>query len=179
MISDNDLMYQAQSGDLDKLGLLYKRHNKAVFGYFYRTTFNADLSEDLTQNVFYRVVKYRDRFRGEGKFTSWMYSIAHNVLSDHFRKNSKTEYHDDITEHELPDPVNLDTQIMVKEQKDILKTAMKKLKVNQREALIMSRYHGLKYREIADILNCTENVVKSRIFRAINTLTDIISDIEK
>ncbi|MFC1564035.1 RNA polymerase sigma factor [candidate division KSB1 bacterium] len=172
-------MFQAQSGDLDKLGLLYKRHNKTLFGFFYRTTFSVDVSEDLTQNVFYRIVKYRDRFRGEGKFTTWMYSIAHNVLSDHFRKNSRIEYHDDITEFDLPDSEDLDTQIVVREQKALLKDALKELKTDQREALIMSKYQGLKCREIAAIFNCTENVVKSRIFRAINKLTEIISDIEK
>ncbi len=150
-----------------------------LFGYYYRITCNVEISEDLVQNVFYRIVKYRDMFKGEGKFTSWMYSIAHNVLSDHFRKNSKHERNSDIDDFEIPSTENLDGRIIIQDQQEILKKAIKKLNSDQREALILKKYHDLKYKEIADILECSENVVKARVFRAINKLTDIISDIEK
>ena len=91
-LSDNVLMVKVQEGDLDKLGLLYQRYKKILFGYFYRQTCLAAISEDLVQNVFFRILKYRKQFRNEGKFTSWMYSIAHNVFIDHVRKQKGIEY---------------------------------------------------------------------------------------
>jgi RNA polymerase sigma factor (sigma-70 family) len=86
--SDNELMGEVRSGDLDKLGLLFERHKDALFGYFYRNTHSAEISEDLVQSVFLRILKYRARFSGDGKFTTWMYHIAHNVHTDHFKKNN-------------------------------------------------------------------------------------------
>ena len=79
--SDNVLMQKVQSGDLDKLGLLYQRYKKILFAYFYRQTCIAATSEDLVQNVFHRILIYRKQFRNEGKFSSWMYSINEALVA--------------------------------------------------------------------------------------------------
>ncbi len=76
-----------KSGEIDRLGLLFERYKKPLFGYFYRTFHDKETSEDLVQNVFIRILKYRSKFTGYGKFSSWMYRIAHNVSVDYYRKN--------------------------------------------------------------------------------------------
>jgi RNA polymerase sigma-70 factor (ECF subfamily) len=86
-ISDNALMLKVKEGDLDKLGLLFERYKRPLYGFFYGLTKNGEVSEDLVQNVFLRILKYRYLFRGEGDFKTWMFHIARNVNNDHFRKN--------------------------------------------------------------------------------------------
>jgi RNA polymerase sigma factor (sigma-70 family) len=177
-ISDNVLMQKVQAGDVDKLGLLYQRYKKTLFAYFYRLTNIAATSEDLVQNVFQRILLYHKQFRNDGKFTSWMYSIAHNVFIDYLRKKKRIEYSDDLTQWDLPDDNDLDENILKKEQQNILRNAINQLSQEQRETLILSRFHDLKYREIADILNVSEGTIKVRIFRAMNNLKKIYSKME-
>jgi len=176
--SDNVLMTKVQAGDLDKLGLLYQRYKKILFGYFYRQTCVAATSEDLVQNVFQRILIYRKQFRNEGKFTSWMYSIAHNVFIDHVRKQKRIEYSDDLSQWDVAEDDNSDEKILKNEQKQMLENAIKQLSQEQREALVMSRYQELKYREIAEILKVSEGTIKVRIFRAVNNLKKICAKME-
>ncbi len=74
--SDNNIMLMVKSGEIDRLGLLFERYKKPLFGYFYRTFHDKETSEDLVQNVFIRILKYRSKFTGYGKFSSWMYRIG-------------------------------------------------------------------------------------------------------
>lgn len=171
-------MTKVQAGDLDKLGLLYQRYKKILFAYFYRQTCVAATSEDLVQNVFQRILVYRKQFRNEGKFTSWMYSIAHNVFIDHIRKQKRIEYSDELTKWDVQEDNNLDENILINEKKQILEKAIKQLSQEQREALVMSRYQELKYREIAEILKVSEGTIKVRIFRAVNNLKKICAKME-
>ena len=176
--SDNVLMQKVQAGDLDKLGLLYQRYKKKLFAYFYRLTCVAATSEDLVHNVFQRILTYHKQFRNEGKFSSWMYSIAHNVFMDNVRKQKGITYSDDLTKWDVQDDIDLDENILKKEQQEILENAIKQLNPEQRETLVLSRYHELKYREIAEIFNVTESTIKVRIFRAMKNLKKIYANME-
>ncbi len=171
-------MLKVQAGDLDKLGLLYQRYKKKLFAYFYRLTCVAASSEDLVQNVFQRILIYRKQFRNEGKFKSWMYSIAHNVFLDYVRKQSRIEYSDDLEKWDVLEENGLEEQILQKEQSEILENAIKQLNQEQRETLVLSRFHELKYREIAEILNVSEGTIKVRIFRAMKNLKKIYAKME-
>lgn len=177
-ISDNVLMVKVQSGESDKLGLLYQRYRKILFAYFYRLTSKAATSEDLVQNVFHRILIYWKQFRNQGKFSSWMFSIAHNVFIDSLRKEKRTEYHENMSKWDSPDDYRVDDQIEKSEQQEMLKIAISQLSAEQREPLILSRYHELKYKEVAKILNCSEGNVKVRIFRAITNLKKICAKME-
>ena len=84
--TDHQLMLAVRDGDLDKLGHLFEKHHKQLYNMYLRQLEDPLLSEDMVQEVFYRMLKYRHTYRGEGKFTTWMYSIAHNVRIDHFRR---------------------------------------------------------------------------------------------
>ncbi len=79
-------MLQVKSGDTDKLGLLFERYNRALFGYFMRMTGCPSLSEDLVQDVFVRILKYRHTYKDEGSFMTWLFRIARNTHIDHYRK---------------------------------------------------------------------------------------------
>jgi RNA polymerase sigma factor (sigma-70 family) len=176
--SDNELMGEVRSGDLDKLGLLFERHKDALFGYFYRNTHSTETSEDLVQSVFLRILKYRARFSGDGKFTTWMYHIAHNVHTDHYKKNNTQANTDRISTVE---PKNCDTAeklFLKSETVQLIEKALRRLSKDKREILVLSRYQGLRYREISEILGCSEGAVKVRIFRAIMNLKQIYTELE-
>jgi len=89
-------MLKVKNGDLDHLGLLYERYKKQLFGFFYNLNRDKDLSEDLVQNTFIRIIKYKHGFKGDGEFKSWMFHIARNVNIDHFKKNKKNNETDSL-----------------------------------------------------------------------------------
>ena len=92
---DCKTMQAVQQGDIDKLGVLFEKHHKHVYNFFLRQNGNPQISEDLVQDVFFRILKYKHTYRAEAKFSTWMFSIAHNVKKDQYRKKS---HHDKIVE---------------------------------------------------------------------------------
>ena len=177
--SDNAIMLKVKAGDLDKLALLFERYNRPLFGFFYRSCGQAESSEDLVQNVFMRMLKYRHTFTGEGKFTTWMYHLARNVLADHYKKQKKLGYSDDFAQVENMNDYT-DTQHQQQEENLVLlRKAIGQLSPDKQEVLVMSRYQGLKYKEIAEILQCTEANVKVRVYRAVQELRKIYLQLEQ
>jgi RNA polymerase sigma factor (sigma-70 family) len=166
------------AGDLDKLGFLYDKYKLSLYAYFYRLTCgDGHSSEDLVHTVFYRVIKYKDKYKGSGTFSGWLFTIAHNAGMDFARKeknirlmNSNYRYtHEDSI---LPeDPEN-------DEKSALLFKALSMLKPDEREILILSKQDCIRYKEIARILNCRENAVKIRVFRALKKLKEIYDELE-
>jgi RNA polymerase sigma-70 factor (ECF subfamily) len=167
------------AGETDKMAILYERYKKPLYAYFFRVTRgNCHSSEDLVHTVFYRVMRYKSTYTGQGNFMSWLFRIAHNAAIDHNRlfksaENYRSEiYASGVTSF---DPDELDKR----DQYKMLELAMNKLPVEEREMLVLGKIDGMKYRDIADIMNTTENNVKIKIFRALKKLKDIYSAIEK
>jgi len=178
LFSDVELMLKVHEGQTDKLALLFERYNKSLFSYFYRYCGRQDVSEDLVQNVFYRILKYRKDYNGSGKFTTWMYKIAHNLAIDYYRKEGCYLYNDvDRLVDENEDMA--DKTLIKKEKIRLLRQALYQLKPHEREVLIMSKYQELTYKEIGSILNSPEGTIKSRVFRAIQSLKEIYSVLER
>ena len=84
------MMLSVKAGDLDKMGLLFERHHRALYNFFYYMTGRRESSEDMVQNVFFRMLKYRHTFSGEGEFRTWMYHLGRNVLKDFLKKNKRS-----------------------------------------------------------------------------------------
>jgi RNA polymerase sigma factor (sigma-70 family) len=171
-LSDNALMQKVKNGDIDKMGLLYERYHRHLYRFLYNMTRQKELSEDLVQNVFIRMLKYNDGFQGYGEFKTWMYRIARNTLYDHFKKVKNTPVHTDVKEYEtrIVGEHFSDAQIEKEQELKLLEVAMEKLSPENRELLVLCRFEELKYNEIAKILNTTEGAIKVRIHRALNLL---------
>src|ERR1700759_4883158 len=86
IFSDNSLMLKVKSGDLDKMALLFQRYHRPLYGFLYHMTGQREASEDMVQNVFYRMLRSRHTFTGDGEFKTWMYHLARNVVKDHYKK---------------------------------------------------------------------------------------------
>ncbi len=163
-------MYQVHSGQLDSLGLLYDRYQSQLYGFFTSMTQDKELSADLVQNVFYRLLKYRSQFRG-GSFKTWMFHIARNVLNDQYKRKQKiiNSSLDDYKEY-VKDEKYTDDDLHRREDIHQLNKAMAALSDDKREILLLSKYQDKNYKEIAEILGTTEGNVKVKVFRALNDL---------
>lgn len=173
-------MMKVKNGDLDKLGLLFERYNRPLFSFFYRMCKEAELCEDLVQSVFERMLKYRDSYTGDGKFTTWMFSIARNAHIDHYRKQQREGISVEIDEERLEVEQEESKAVVNKKQKkELLEIALSLLDEDKREVIVLSRFEGLKYKEIADILDTTEGAVKVKMFRAMKELKDLVNTLNE
>src|SRR5579872_5758178 len=107
---DNANMLKVRSGDLDKMALLFHRHHRPLFGFLFHMTRQKEASEDLLQNVFYRMLRSRHTFTGEGDFRTWMYFIARNVAKD-FLKKSRAAADIAVLEERMATGVPADVQL--------------------------------------------------------------------
>jgi RNA polymerase sigma factor (sigma-70 family) len=171
-LSDNALMLKVKEGDFDKMGLLFERYHQPLYGFLFRMTRQKETSEDLVQNVFFRMLKYRKGFLGSGEFKTWMYHLARNVLNDHFKKNkNKSSFYDlQDFEDKIEGGQFANVQIEKKQELKTLEVALGDLSEENRELLILCRYQELKYQEIAKVLEISEGAVKVRVHRALNQL---------
>lgn len=179
-LADNTLMENVRQGDLDKLGLLFERYKRPLYGFFYGMNKDQELSEDLVQNTFLRILKYRHLFRGEGDFKTWMFHIARNVGHDHYRKN-KIRLKEPVEnwENKLGHSEDRSTQWQQLEEHQMLTLALERLPEDKREVLLLSKYQDKKYKEIGEILGCTEGAVKVKVFRALQELKSVYQQLEK
>jgi len=179
--SDKQLMYQVKNGDLDKLGLLYERYNLRLFSFFYRLTQNREVSEDLVQSVFERILKYRSTYSGDGKFETWIFRIARNLQSDDYRRRESSPIDTDTPDFEIISNTLADSSN--DHDKDLnqwlVRQAMDRLDPEKKEALVLSRFEGFRYREIANIMGCSESAIKVRVFRALNEMKEIITNLRR
>ncbi|MCG8374491.1 MAG: RNA polymerase sigma factor [Balneolales bacterium] len=174
-------MMKVKDGDFDKLGLLFERHNRALFSFFYRKTFDSQLSEDLVQSVFERMLKYRATYTGSGTFTTWMFSIARNAHIDHYRKEKRRKEDEILDEERIVADIPSGYAEMNerKKQKILLERALEQLTDDKKEVLILSRFEGLRYQEIAEIQGVSESAVKVRMFRAMKDLKEIVTTLSE
>lgn len=180
-MSDNALMIRVKRGEIEYLGSLFERYHRRLFAFFYRLTNRKDVSEDLVQAVFERILKYKESFSDDKPFASWMFGIARNLHLDYY-KGQKREYlasedidfdtlQHDTTNHNSENDLELD-QLLVRK-------ALNKLDPEKKQVLILSRYEGLRYREIADIMECSESAIKVRVFRALQEMKESIIVLRK
>lgn len=162
-------MQKVKDNDLDKLGLLYERYKGQLFGYFYNMNKDKDLSEDLLQNVFIRVIKYKHSFKGEGEFRTWLFHIARNVNYDHHKKSIRTmtDRIDDWEDRLKDDNNDSDA---IENNLQLLERSIDLLDYEKKELVTMSKLKNMKYKQIGEVLNCTEGAVKVKVFRALKEL---------
>jgi RNA polymerase sigma-70 factor (ECF subfamily) len=137
-------MLAVKAGQADKLGVLFERYSKALFSFFYRMTSDKETSQDLVQNVFFRMLKYKHTFTADGKFITWMYHLARNVSADHFKKSKRFSFSRslDLWESRIPGDSNREDQLSKEQELELLQQALEQLPFEKREVLVLSRYPG-------------------------------------
>jgi RNA polymerase sigma factor (sigma-70 family) len=166
-------MRAVRDGEVGKLGLLFERHHAALFDFLSRMTGDRTAAEDMVQDVFVRMLKYRATFRDEGRFQTWMFRIARNARADYFRERGAAgEVSDDGIDPpaETPGPARL---LELGEDVAFLKRALLRLRTDRRELIIFTRYRGMRHEEIGELLGIDAGTVKVRIHRAMKELRNI------
>jgi RNA polymerase sigma-70 factor (ECF subfamily) len=178
--NDDRLMARVGAGEVGLLSMLFERHHRALFRFFNHLCSGGGVAEDLTQEVFFRMLKFRATFRPvvdgkEARFTPWMYQIARNVHADHLRKRrSETSLSEEGEMRREPSDPGISAELALVRSSDltILRRAFQRLPADRRELLVLSRWQSLPYDEIAEILQCEPGAVKTRVFRAMRQLGD-------
>lgn len=170
--SDTELMRAVRDGDVTRLGVLFERHHLRLFNLFRRLGAPPATSEDLVQEVFFRMLKYRNNFRDDGAFQPWMYQLARNISADHYRKHGKDRQGLEDPP-EIPDAAPLAPENLERSESERrMRRALLSLPPEKREVLVLSRYQLMKYDQIAAVLGCSVGAVKVRVHRAIKDLRD-------
>jgi RNA polymerase sigma-70 factor (ECF subfamily) len=171
---DEDLMLEVRNGAGETLGVLFDRYHTPLHNFYSKLTGDRTLSEDLVQEVFLRILKYRQSYQEGTPFRAWIYQIARNARVDHYRKTPKH-----ITfEPEMAPAVMPKDSAQHSEEAELLHRALMQLPEEKREILILSRFQELKYDEIARLLGCELGTVKTRIHRAIHELRQTFRQLE-
>ncbi len=179
--SDHELMLAVRAGEIRRLGDLFERHHRPLYGFFVRLTNQPSASEDLVQIVFYRILKYRHTYRNEGKFSAWIYHLARKVAADHFRKHASIPTPADPADfHNHPDQAPApDTNAATSDDLVLLRQALTRLTHEHREVLVLARLEHLNHQEIARLLDCSVGAVKVRAHRALKELREVYFKIRK
>jgi len=165
--NDLSLVLEAQKGSSESFGRLYDIYIKKIYEFVYFKTLNKEVAEDVTSTVFLKAWDKIKQFK-EGSFSAWLYMIARNAVTDHYRRE---KFHDDIDDcWDLSDGADFLGQIDNDLNVEIIREAMKSLKTQEREILIMRFWLGLSFREIAERLEKKEGAIKMSLSRTLKSL---------
>jgi RNA polymerase sigma-70 factor (ECF subfamily) len=175
---DTALMIEVSRGDVASFDLLLNRHRNSVVNHLFRLVQNHAIAEELAQDVFIRVYRSRAKYQPDAKFTTWLFRITTNVALN-WRRDTRRERGlvrlDDEIRHvhnkELWDRVpRADERLLQEHRSNQVRAAIDALPPKQMAAVLMHKYEGLEYVEIAEALDCSLPALKSLLFRAYETL---------
>lgn len=171
-------MMAVREGDLDELGTLFSEYQGALVGYFRRMGRSQENSEDLAQETFWRILKYRKSYDTRRPFRAWMYQIARNLMYDEAKRSiRRNQFIDDSkqeeAEYSAKSDSNVEAEVEKGEQKQLLREALAKMPEEKRELIVLCRFEEMPYSEIADVFGCSVGALKVRLFRALKELKEI------
>ena len=168
-IPDETIMENVKEGNLSGMSILFERYHRKLYNFFLKMGLKSDISQDLTQNLFYRMIRYKNTYKSGASVKSWIYQIARNLHSDYRRQEKRSG--NLITNTDLyPTDVADDTDNYHEEDFEKLDRAFLTLSDAQRELIVLSRYQGLKYEEISPIVKQSVPAIKVAMYRAIKQL---------
>jgi len=173
--TDFAIVRRVQAGDVAAFDQLIRKYRERVFGVVYNLTANREDTADLTQDAFIKAFQAINRFHGQSSFFTWLYKIAVNTTLSHLRKNrlrsffsleqiqedSNTQFVD-----ELADKNGASREVYLRELQEKLNEAMLKLSIKHRTVITLFEIDGLSHAEIAQVMDCSEGTVRSRLHYA-------------
>ena len=186
---DVQLMLRFQKGDMEAFQRLFSKYSPSVVNFAFRFVGSRDRAEELAQEVFLQVYRWQDRYEPKAKFSTWLFKIANNHCLNEVRKgeykvvreslDSQVDNQGEEREWDLPDtnPRKGDEILAAKQVAGRIQNILHRLPASQRSALMLSRWEGLSYQEVAEVLGTTEKAVKSLVFRATQSLREGLQEI--
>jgi RNA polymerase sigma-70 factor (ECF subfamily) len=169
--ADLESMEQVRRGEAAGAARLFQRYAAPLLRFTGGILGDPAEAEEITQDVFLKVIGRADQYDGRAPVASWLFAIATNACRDRLRRSVRRpsiplEAVTEVREPGLP----ADERLAHRQRRDAVRRALSELSLEQREALVLARYHGMPYAEIAKVLDISEGAVKTRIFRAMETL---------
>ncbi len=176
--TDEELVARSIGGDSDSFNELVLRWERPIYALAYRVIGREEDARDVCQETFLRAFRALNGFRGQAKFSSWLYRIALNLCRDWVRRERRTplvQPPEDVPLTDLAtaaaEPVESVEDLVARgELMRTVEAAMARLPEEQRTAIILKEYHGLTFQEIADLVGCPLSTVKTRLYQGLNVL---------
>jgi len=175
--TDEELVARAQGGDVESFNQLIVRWERPIYALAYRVIGREEDARDVCQDAFLRAYRALPGFKGQAKFSSWLYRIALNLCRDWIRRQRRApvqQLPEDSDASELAGetgPVeSIEELVARRELTAIVEEAMSVLSEEQRTAIILKEYHGMTFQEIADMQGCPLSTVKTRLYQGLSLL---------
>ena len=184
--SDEELVARSIGGDVDSFNQLILRWERPIFALAYRVIGREEDARDVCQETFLRAFRALPGFKGQAKFSSWLYRIALNLCRDWIRRQRRApvmqppegvDLVDLVSEHGPSE--SIEELVARQELSAIVEQAMKLLSEEQRTAIILKEYHGMTFQEIADLQGCPLSTVKTRLYQGLTVLRRHLEKNEK
>ena len=177
MWTDEDLVARSRGGDLESFNQLVLRWERPIYAFAYRVIGREEDARDVCQETFLRAFRSLPGFRGQAKFSSWLYQIAMNLCRDWMRRQRRAptvQMAEGADPAELADeggPVeSIEDLVARRELSAVVEEAMALLPEEQRTAIVLKEYHGMTFQEIADLQGCPLSTVKTRLYQSLSVL---------
>lgn len=181
LITDAVLVRNYMDGDEHSLSILIHRHKQKIYSFIYSKIFDRDITEDVFQDTFIKVIKTlkQGKYNEEGKFLPWVMRIAHNLVIDHFRKNSRMPKFDNTGEFSIfsvlgDSTLNAEKQLIKEQVECDLRRLIEELPEDQKEVLVMRMYKDMSFKEISDRTGVSINTALGRMRYALINLRKVI-----
>jgi RNA polymerase sigma-70 factor (ECF subfamily) len=175
--SDEELVARSQSGDVDSFNQLILRWERPIYALAYRVIGREEDARDVCQESFLRAYRALPGFKGEAKFSSWLYRITLNLCRDWIRRQRRAPVTQMPEEFDILEAAgatgpseSIEDLVARQELTAVVERAMAILPPEQRTAIILKEYHGMTFQEIADLQGCPLSTVKTRLYQGLSVL---------
>lgn len=175
--TDEELVARSIRGDTESFNQLVLRWERPIYALAYRTIGREEDARDVCQETFLRAFRALPGFRGQAKFSSWLYRIALNLCRDWMRRERRAPIVQAPEGVDLMDLAaaaepseSIEDLVARKDMAELVERAMARLPDEQRTAIVLKEYHGLTFQEIADVVGCPLSTVKTRLYQGLTVL---------
>ena len=181
LIQDAELVSNYINGNEYALSILIERHKQKIYSFIYSKVYDRDITEDVFQDTFIKVIKNlkRGKYNEEGKFLPWVMRIAHNLVIDHFRKNSRMPKFDNTGEFSIFSVISDSTlnaeKVLIKDQVESdVRRIIEELPEDQKQVLLMRMYQDMSFKEISERTGVSINTALGRMRYALINMRKVI-----
>ncbi|MEW5983530.1 MAG: sigma-70 family RNA polymerase sigma factor [Acidobacteriota bacterium] len=176
--SDEELVARSVAGDTDSFNELVLRWERPIYALAYRQIGREDEARDVTQEAFLRAFRALPGFKGQAKFSSWLYRITLNLCRDWMRRQMRAPFvstpeginAEDLAVRDETGTASVEDAVARRDLSRHVASAMRSLPDEQRSAVILKEYHGLTFQEIAELQGCPLSTVKTRLYQGLTVL---------
>lgn len=181
LIQDAELVSNYIKGDESALSVLIERHKQKIYSFIYSKVYDRDITEDVFQDTFIKVIKTlkRGKYNEEGKFLPWVMRIAHNLVIDHFRKNSRMPKFDNTGEFSIfsvlsDSTLNAEKTLIKDQVESDVRRIIEELPEDQKQVLMMRMYQDMSFKEISERTGVSINTALGRMRYALINMRKVI-----